>query len=83
MLAKYLVKLKGKNRERGIFIVILTSIIITGVALKIILHYSLPKSKKPEQLNKIIDSTASKNTTDTTKIIPIDSIKKINSDSTK
>ena len=40
MLAKYLARLNAKDREKGIFVVIATSIIITEVTLRIILYYS-------------------------------------------
>lgn len=83
MLAKYLVRLKEKNREKGIFLVILTSMIITGVALKIILHYSLPKSQKSVQPKSIVDSTVLKHNNDTIKGMKTDTIERINTDTTK
>lgn len=82
MLAPYLARLKEKVREKVIFFVILFSIIITGVALKIILHYSLPRFQKTEHSKSAIDSTTLKNNSDTIERRRIDTIKKINSDST-
>jgi hypothetical protein len=75
MLAKYLARLKEKNREKGIFIVILTSMIITVTIFKIVLHYSLPQTQKSEQPKSIVDSPVSKHKADTSE--------KINADTTK
>ncbi len=75
MLAKYLARLKEKNREKSIFLVILISMIITTATFKIILHYSIPKSQKSSQQNKVMDSTVSKQIIDTINRTKTDTIK--------